>query len=51
MCTSSWRITRPQLNGRAIPLPFGEAIVTTLPVQAPIVCRSGRPTVRPLNIS
>ena len=51
MCVSSWRMTRPQLNGFGTPLAVGEAIATTLPVQAPMVCRSGSPTVRPLNIS
>src|SRR5262249_24190754 len=51
MWTSSWRRTRPQLNGLRMPLPCGDTMANILPVQAPMVCRSGSATTRPLNIS
>ena len=45
-----------QLNGVRADSPLlvfslGEHMVMTRPVQAPMVCRSGSATVRPLNIS
>ena len=34
-----------------MPFPFGDTMATMRPVQAPMVCRSGTPIVRPLNMS
>ena len=51
-CTSSCRITRFQLNSFVVfDVSRGDTIATSGPVQAPIVCRSGTATTRPLNIS
>ena len=42
---------RPVERLGGCPLACGEAMATIRPVQAPMVCRSGRAIVRPLNIS